>query len=84
MLATCDGQVVADHERCWADRVTITDPAHVATAKTLRAAFAADRAARERGRTHTDGHPVQMRALPDYDALFGVDTGWAHTQAVTR
>jgi hypothetical protein len=24
-------------------------------------------------RLHPDGHPVALRALPDYDALFGVD-----------
>ena len=75
---TCDGVVVAAHERCWAHRVVVTDPAHVATAKGLRAAFSADRAARERaarqgGRHHEDGTTVMLRALPDYDALFGVD-----------
>lgn len=79
VVVTCAGEVVADHERCWAKQVTVTCPEHVAIAKTLRAAYAADRAARGRGRTHADGHPVQLRALPDYDALFGVDTstGWA-------
>jgi hypothetical protein len=25
------------------------------------------------GRRHSDGHRVALRALPDYDALFGVD-----------
>lgn len=77
VVATCGGQVVADHERCWADRVTVTDPAHVATAKVLRAAYAVERAARDRVRTHPDGQRVQLRALPDYDALYGVDPTWA-------
>lgn len=70
---------VARHSRCWATRVTITDPAHVETAKTLRASYADQRAARERdqtqrltGRQHSDGHHVALRALPDYDALYGV------------
>jgi len=78
VTVTCEGVVVAEHERCWAHRVVISDPAHVAIAKGLRAAFSADRAARERaarqgGRHHDDGTVVMLRALPDYDALFGVD-----------
>lgn len=70
---TCEGRVVALHERCWARRQVITDPEHVAAAAVLRSAY--QRAtARDRGaRTHTDGHLVQMRALPDYDDLFGID-----------
>jgi hypothetical protein len=82
VLVTCDATVVADHARCWAHRVVVTDPAHVATAATLRAAFGADRAAREHAaraaarhgvRHHDDGTVVTLRALPDYDILFGVD-----------
>ena len=70
---TCEGRVVALHERCWAKRQVITDPEHVAAAAVLRTAY--QRATtRERGpRAHTDGHLVQMRALPDYDDLFGID-----------
>lgn len=74
----CDGRVVAHHRRCWARRQTVTDPAHVATAAQLRTAYKHDQAARAaaaRGaRRHDDGHPVQLRALPDYDALFGINT----------
>lgn len=71
---TCNGDPVGAHQRCWAKRVTVTDPAHVAVAKTLRAGFAADKLARERAaRHHTDGHPVTLRALTDYDTLFGSD-----------
>jgi transposase len=33
---TCDGRVVADHERIWARHQTITDPAHLAAAAALR------------------------------------------------
>jgi hypothetical protein len=54
----------------------ITDPAHVELAAQLRRDFADDRAARDRAsrlRQHADGHTVALRALPDYDALFGVD-----------
>ena len=82
VVATCDQIVVADHARCWAHRQVLTDPAHKAAAARLRAAFtqaktaredAARRAARHGVRRHDDGTLVQLRALPDYDALFGVD-----------
>ena len=72
----CDGQLVARHARCWAKQAVITDPEHQAAAALLRKNFAAERARRETAgqtRRHTDGHVVAMRALPDYDALFGVD-----------
>jgi transposase len=76
VVVTCAGQVVADHDRCWDTRRTITDPAHQATAKQLRADLAAqreERRAQRLQRAHADGHVVAIRALPDYDALFGVD-----------
>ena len=69
----CDGQLAASHLRSWAKNAVITDPAHQAAAARMRQALAADRAARERSRRHPDGHAVMLRALPDYDALFGVD-----------
>jgi hypothetical protein len=49
----------------------VTDPEHQAIARALRAEFAATRA-RPSTRSHTDGHVVALRALPDYDALYGV------------
>jgi transposase len=71
---TCDGELVATHQRCWAKHVVITDPAHAAAAAAMRQALAHDRRTRQAAtRHHTDGHSVAMRALPDYDALFGVD-----------
>lgn len=87
VVVTCEApggghrQEVARHTRCWAQRVTVTDPAHVETAKALRTAHSAQRAAREKAerarltghRVHADGHHVPLRALPDYDALYGVD-----------
>lgn len=74
---------VARHARCWAQHVTITDPVHVEVAKALRGQYSAQRAEREKAerarlaaasgrRTHADGHAVPLRALPDYDALYGV------------
>jgi transposase len=70
----CDGQVVARHTRSWARQGVVTDPAHRATAAQMRQALAEDRQRRQAAtRHHTDGHTVTLRALPDYDALFGVD-----------
>lgn len=80
VIATFGDKVVATHARYWGTGATITDPAHVATAKQLRTEFqtiSAERSAaalQARGtRTHGDGHVVALRALPDYDALFGID-----------
>lgn len=74
VVAACAGQVVADHARDWGHARTITDPEHQATAKVLRQDLAARRQAQQRStRVHADGHVVAIRALPDYDALFGVD-----------
>lgn len=72
VVASCAGQVVADHERHWGHARTITDPQHRATAKLLRQDLAARRQ-QVATRVHGDGHVVAIRALPDYDALFGVD-----------
>jgi hypothetical protein len=70
----CDGQTVARHDRSWAKHGVVTDPAHAATAARMRQALAADRQRRQAAtRHHADGHAVALRALPDYDALFGVD-----------
>ena len=87
--AFCDGQPVAHHDRSWAKHGVITDPAHVATAHQMRLALAEQRRAQqhaqERGgaRRHSDGHPVAIRALPDYDALFGVDFNPTTTDSTT-
>jgi transposase len=70
---TCEGRLVADHCRSWARRGVVTDPAHVTTATNLRAAGKHQQAARAAVRRHGDGHHVALRALPDYDALFGVE-----------
>ena len=64
--AVCDGRVVADHERIWAWHQTISDPAHIAAARSLR---------RERVAVL---HPVaeltvEQRALSDYDTALGID-----------
>lgn len=70
----CDGHLVAWHQRCWAKQAVVTDPGHKQTAAALRQEFAEQRRRRQAAtRYHADGHAVSMRALPDYDALFGVD-----------
>ncbi len=66
---TCAGLPVADHQRCWTTRRTITDPAHVVTAGVLRTAFK-DRTAAMRGPAAAAGAVVGVRALSDYDDLF--------------
>lgn len=70
---TCSGTVVAVHVRHWGHRATITDPAHVATAKVLRAAFRA-RTAALRGPAAGGAAvtAVAVRALSDYDTLFNL------------
>jgi hypothetical protein len=70
----CDGQLAARHTRSWAKQGVVTDPAHAATAQQMRHALALERQSRQAAtRHHADGHVVMLRALPDYDALFGVD-----------
>jgi len=71
VIITCDGQIVARHTRSLAAGQNITDSAHVTAAAVLRAHY---RQPKPSGtRAHADGHRVQIRALSDYDALFGVD-----------
>jgi transposase len=74
VTATCDGQLAAHHARSWAKHGVVTDPHHQATAAKMRQALAIERQSRQAAtRQHADGHAVMLRALPDYDALFGVD-----------
>ena len=60
-----DGRVVADHARVWARHMTVTDPAHVATARLLREQFT--------GQHPPVGDSALMRDLADYDRAFGLD-----------
>ena len=73
VVASCAGTVVGTHVRCWASRQTITDPAHVAVAAQLRAAYQA-RTAATRGPVAATGTEVGLRALSDYDELFALNT----------
>lgn len=62
---TCDGRIVADHERCWARHQTLTDPAHLQAAKALRSA--------RRLAVVPDPRPdeVEQRDLSVYDQITG-------------
>ncbi len=61
------GRVVAQHARVWARGLTLTDPAHVATAKLLREQFREPSA-----RQAEDAHEGLGRDLADYDRAFGL------------
>lgn len=69
VIAVCDGTVVADHARCWANQQVITDPGHVTTAKVLRADY--NQIRRQRS-DHTMRGEVVYRPLSVYDDLFGL------------
>lgn len=58
------GSELAAHDRCWATRQTLTDPAHVAAAAELRRRF-------QHPGPPAEDHP--LRDLSDYDRAFGVD-----------
>lgn len=69
--ARVEGRLVADHARVWARAVTVTDPAHVATAALLRQQF------REPRPAGADLDDPMVRDLGDYDRAFGLDGGTA-------
>lgn len=63
-----EGRVVAAHDRVWARGMTITDPAHLATAKILREQF-------QQPQPASDLHQELVRDLADYDRAFGLIDG---------
>lgn len=63
-----DGRLIAEHARVWARGMTITDPAHLETAKTLREQFRAPR-------PFAAGDDL-VRDLADYDRAFGIGGGF--------
>jgi len=64
-----EGRLVALHDRAWARSMTITDPAHLATAKVLRELYQQPRPAPD---PHDEG---MVRDLSDYDRAFGLTDG---------
>lgn len=69
-----DGRVVAEHDRIWARGQTITDPAHVATAKLLREQYRHD-LHQPAALATVDGVDDLGRDLADYDRAFGLADG---------
>lgn len=65
VVVTCAGKLVAAHGRCWSRRQTITDPDHADAAAALRVAHRQQ----PRRPVETD---VAVRALTDYDRIFGL------------
>ncbi len=59
-----EGRIVANHQRAWARRITVTDPAHVQIAASLRRQFQHRLEPRR-----SDG---LVRDLADYDRAFGL------------
>lgn len=72
VIVVCDGNTVADHDRCWAAGAVVTDPAHVETARGLRSLFSAAKRDRERADRGRPAQRVMFRDTADYDDLFGV------------
>lgn len=66
VTVTCEGRLVACHDRSWVAHQTVTDPAHKAAADVMRA---------ERLRARLAGPPaaveVEQRDLSRYDVLLG-------------
>jgi hypothetical protein len=65
VTVTRSGRLLAAHDRCWAARQTLTDPAHVQAAAVLRQQF-------QTGPPPAAGDQL-VRDLADYDRAFGVD-----------
>lgn len=63
---TCDGDLVAEHRRCWARHQRLTDPVHAQAARALRN----KRTTLHREPAEVD---VERRALADYDRALGLD-----------
>lgn len=63
---TASGRLVADHDHRWARGLTITDPAHLATAARLRHDY-------QHPRPRVTAEECLARDLADYDRAFGLD-----------
>ena len=56
-----EGRLVAAHDRVWARGMTVTDPAHVATAKVLREQFQQPRPSRTGSARRAGAGPGRLR-----------------------
>lgn len=68
----CEGQVIADHERCWDHHQVIRDVEHIQIAKQLRAQYSTRPL---RPVVEPRGIEVPTRALSAYDSVFGLAPG---------
>lgn len=68
---TCEGQLVAAHDRCWDHHQVIRDEEHVQVAKRLRAQYSARPLRPVNG---SRGIEVPTRELTTYDSVFGLKT----------
>ena len=66
VTVTCEGRLVACHDRSWAGHQTLTDPAHKRAADVMRAARL-----REKLAAPPSAVEVEQRDLSRYDALLG-------------
>jgi hypothetical protein len=71
-----DGRVVAEHDRVWARGMTVTDRAHVVTAKLLRKQYRQN-LHQPAALATVDGVGDLGRDLADYDRAFGLADGLA-------
>jgi hypothetical protein len=74
VTVTLDGKCVASHPRSWGSALTLTDPTHVAAARSLRQVF-------QNQLPPSEGADPPLRDLADYDRAFGVvlddcEVGW--------
>lgn len=67
VVVTCQGRVVAEHDRCWARNHSITADEHATAADRLREQA-------RRARLRPVAEPVEQRVLADYDRALGLDT----------
>ena len=68
----CEGRVVAEHPRCWAQHQSITDPVHAQAAAALRHdrfTVISSSACSSASAATTE---VEQRPLTDYDTVFGL------------
>lgn len=69
VTVTLAGRPVGQHQRCWANHQTLTDPAHQQAAADLRAQRSA-----QHQQPRPGGHDVEQRQLSDYDTAFDLSS----------
>ncbi|WP_376738576.1 Mu transposase domain-containing protein [Streptomyces noursei] len=84
IVLTADGEIVAEHSRCWARHQTLTDPEHAEAGERMRHQTHHHHH-RHTGQIHAVGPgsmvEVEQRELGSYDRLFTVIDGGADKEA---